>query len=136
MRAAGEMAERLATLARAAAGPDLQRQARMLRSEARRVRAAAPGMPSEIRQRWAIAADMLGHGADCAADALARDARQVQAPGGPRRAGGGQVHGEPARALHWRAPTPPRPHQSRSARPGTGAGRASAQAGPGPPMAT
>lgn len=72
MRAAGELANTLAMAVQNTVGPAPARLARMLASEAARIRAPISGTPDAIRQRWAIAADMLDYAAELQADLAAR----------------------------------------------------------------
>ena len=71
MRKAADRAQVLADGIKAAAGDDPATMARMLKSEAARVKAAALGMPSRIAASYRATADMLEHAAELHADALA-----------------------------------------------------------------
>ncbi len=72
MRKAADRAQVLADGIKAAAGDDPATMARMLKSEAARVKAAALGMPARIAASYRATADMLEYAAELHADAAAR----------------------------------------------------------------
>ena len=71
MRKAADRAQVLADGIKDAAGDDPATMARMLKSEAARVKAAALGMPARIAASYRATADMLEYAAELHADALA-----------------------------------------------------------------
>lgn len=72
MRSAADRAQVLADGIKAAAGDDPATMARMLKSEAARIKAAALGMPARIAASYRATADMLEYAAELHADAAAR----------------------------------------------------------------